>query len=214
MKSGTLLKKQSLGNLKGQWGYGVLLCLIILVLNFIVFNIIGLIEIMISNDFLVMILGFAVFLASCPVTVGISAVFLKLVRGDGLKPTEVFMPYTRMLLPAMFTMAVKMAYTMLWTMLFIIPGIVKSISYSQTAYILIDNPALSPAEAITKSRKMMNGFKWTYLKMWLSFFGWFLLSLFTFGIGFLWLMPYVQTTLANFHLELKAHHEEVGTFKI
>ena len=94
-------------------------------------------------------------------------------------------------------------FTVLWSLLFIIPGIVKSISYSQTMYILNDHPEMSATEAITESRKMMNGHKMEYFVLMLSFFGWAILSMLTFGILLLYVSPYMQATFAAYYEKLK-----------
>lgn len=63
-------------------------------------------------------------------------------------------------------------FTMFWSLLFIIPGLIKFFSYSQTMYILKDYPELSPNKAITKSRELMNGHKFELFKLLLSFINW------------------------------------------
>ena len=91
----------------------------------------------------------------------------------------------------------------LWSLLFLIPGIVKSYSYAMTMYILNDHPEMSASEAITESRKMMNGHKGELFVLHLSFLGWGILSSFTFGILLLYVMPYMQATSAAFYEKLK-----------
>lgn len=101
-------------------------------------------------------------------------------------------------------------FIFLWTLLFIIPGIIKSFSYAMTPYILDEYPELSPSEAIHRSRMMMKGHKFDLFWLYLSFIGWGILCLFTFGIGFLWLVPYMQTAEAAFYEEVKADYEING----
>jgi len=91
----------------------------------------------------------------------------------------------------------------LWSLLLFIPGIIKSFSYSMSYFILKDNPEIGASEAITRSRKMMNGNKWKLFCLCLSFIGWAFLCLFTFGVGCFWLMPYMYASIANFYKELK-----------
>lgn len=93
-------------------------------------------------------------------------------------------------------------FTFLWSLLFVIPGIVKSISYSQMFYLMADNPKLSAAEAQAKSMELMNGHKAEYFVLQLSFIGWTLLASLTFGILYIWLLPYMQTTYANYYRSL------------
>ncbi len=94
-------------------------------------------------------------------------------------------------------------FTFLWSLLLIIPGIIKAYSYSMTPYILIDNPELSVREAIRKSQRMMVGQKFNLFYLQLSFIGWFFLACLTGGIGFLWLAPYYQTAQAVFYQNLR-----------
>ena len=94
----------------------------------------------------------------------------------------------------------------LWALLLIIPGIIKSFSYAMTPYILEDNPELGAVDAIHRSRMMMRGHKFDLFWMYLSFIGWGLLCILTFGIGFLWLAPYIATTQAAFYEEVKADY--------
>jgi uncharacterized membrane protein len=94
-------------------------------------------------------------------------------------------------------------YLFLWTLLFIIPGIIKAFAYSQTFYILADNPSLSFNEAIEASMKMMYGYKWKYVGLAFRFFGWSLLCIFTLGIGFIWVLPWAMATQAKFYEDIK-----------
>lgn len=100
----------------------------------------------------------------------------------------------------MFLMQLKI---MLWTLLFVIPGIIKSFSYAMTPYLLVEHPEMPVAEAIQTSKRMMNGHKFDLFYLYLTFIGWFLLSIITCGIGFFWLVPYMTTAKAAFYTDLK-----------
>ena len=95
----------------------------------------------------------------------------------------------------------------LWSLLFIIPGLIKTFSYALTPYILKDYPELSANQAINLSRKMMKGHKLDYFCLCLTFIGWIILTVFTLGIGLIWLMPYMSSTSAAFYLDVKAEYE-------
>ncbi|MCP8967902.1 DUF975 family protein [Ectobacillus ponti] len=90
-------------------------------------------------------------------------------------------------------------YTMLWSLLLIIPGIVKSFSYAMTYFILLDHPDYTVNQAITESRRLMDGRKKDLFVLYLSFIGWFLLGAVTFGLAFLWIVPYMTTAAAHFY---------------
>ena len=98
-------------------------------------------------------------------------------------------------------------FIILWTLLFIIPGVVASLSYSQTFFILADNPQLKGSEALRESRAMMKGNRWKLFCLFWRFFGWFLLGILSLGIGFLWIFPYLATTMTHFYNDLKGETE-------
>lgn len=93
-------------------------------------------------------------------------------------------------------------FIFLWSLLFIIPGIIKMYSYGMAFYILSDNPGISGNEALKRSKKMMNGHKWELFVLQLSFFGWFLLTLPTFGLISFYVGPYMRETIAVFYQNL------------
>ena len=96
-----------------------------------------------------------------------------------------------------------MLYTFLWSLLFVIPGIIKSYSYAMTSYILLDRPELSATDALKESEKMMNGHKMELFLLDLSFIGWILLAMLTCGILVFYVEPYMSATRTAFYLELK-----------
>lgn len=93
-------------------------------------------------------------------------------------------------------------YVFLWSLLFIIPGIVAGYSYAMTSYILAEHPELTPSEAIAQSKEMMSGNRWRLFCLQFSFIGWDILASLTLGIGELWLSPYKQATTAAFYREV------------
>lgn len=149
---------------------------------------------------------FAMFFLVGPMAIGLLCTFLYLLRGDKNLVDNMFKlgfrPYWRSAL-GYFLMAVKI---FLWSLLLVIPGIIKTLAYSLTPYILKDNPELSCLQAIERSRLMMKGNKWRLFVLYLSFIGWFLLGLLTFGIGYLWIAPYVYTTMGAFYEDIKAQY--------
>ena len=94
-------------------------------------------------------------------------------------------------------------YICLWSLLFIIPGIVKYYAYAMTPYIMAEKPNLSINEAITKSREMMKGHKWQLFWLDVSFTGWMLLSIVTLGIALVFVWPYYSAARAEFYKEIK-----------
>lgn len=93
-------------------------------------------------------------------------------------------------------------YVFLWSLLFIVPGIVAGYSYAMTSYILAENPELTASEAIEQSKQMMTGNRWRLFCLQFSFIGWDILASLAFGIGHLWLTPYKQAATAAFYREI------------
>ena len=103
------------------------------------------------------------------------------------------------------TMFLKDLYTFLWTLLLIIPGIVKSFEYLMVPYILAENPGMDSREAFALSKQMMDGEKANAFMLGLSFIGWYILTIITCGIaGVFYVYPYVYATYA----ELYAYNKE------
>ena len=98
----------------------------------------------------------------------------------------------------------RFLYVFLWTLLLIVPGIVKALAYQMTPFIMADNPDLTSNEAITASRELMDGHKMDLFLLDLTFIGWDLLNLLTLGIGSLWLNPYRNAAHAAFYRDIMA----------
>lgn len=140
--------------------------------------------------------------------VGISWTFLDVLRGekDKIEPfRDVFRVFHSPYLLATFLLyLLQTLFTVLWTLLFIIPGIIKGYSYSQTYFIYYDTykeTGQTPGylDTITASRRLMDGYKGQLFFLDLSFIGWAILCMLTFGIGFLWLQPYMNASKAAFY---------------
>lgn len=137
-----------------------------------------------------------------PLEVGCQSFFLR----NAEAPAELgelkrgFHPYWR----SVGTMFLTKLFLFLWTLLLIVPGIVKSYSYRMVPYILADQPDVSGRDAISLSRQMMDGHKWNAFLLDLSFIGWILLSCLTLGlVGVFYVNPYMFCTDAELYRELK-----------
>lgn len=138
-----------------------------------------------------------------PIAYGIVIVMLGVYRGKDIDfgvLFEGFQDYSRIFV----TKLLQAIYTVLWTLLLVIPGIIKSYSYAMTDFILKDEPEMKNNAAIEKSMAMMENNKMKLFLLDLSFIGWALLCIVTFGIGFLFLQPYMQVSHAAFYEDLKA----------
>ncbi len=96
-------------------------------------------------------------------------------------------------------------FTFLWSLLFFIPGIVKSISYSMSMYVLAENKGMPALECIRRSKEMTKGYKMDLFVLGLSFIGWILLGYITLGIAYIWIIPYMSTTYAAAYCTLKSN---------
>ena len=94
-------------------------------------------------------------------------------------------------------------YVFLWSLLLLIPGLIKSYAYAMTPYIMQEKPKMGINEAITRSREMMDGHKWQLFMLDLSFIGWMLLSVLTLGIALVYVWPYYQAARAEFYKQIK-----------
>lgn len=107
-------------------------------------------------------------------------------------------------------MALSYVYTLLWSLLLVIPGIVKAISYSMVPFILSDNPEIGAARAVKLSMAMTQGHKWDIFVLYLSFIGWFVLCSMTGGIGYFFLAPYFFATLSELYADLRGKTIQSG----
>lgn len=110
----------------------------------------------------------------------------------------------------LITMLLRSVYTFLWTLLFIIPGIVKSYAYRMVPYILADNPQIGYNRAIQLSDQMTRGEKWEMFVLDLSFIGWYILGTLALLIGTLFVNPYNDATNAELYLILRRNAIEKG----
>lgn len=123
---------------------------------------------------------------------------------DNAQVKEVCFSYDHNYMNSVKIMFFKGLYTFLWTLLFVIPGIIKSYEYKQVPYILAENPDITKEEAFARSKQMMSGNKWKAFVLDLSFLGWEILNTMTIGIlGIFYVKPYEYQTEAAFYEALK-----------
>lgn len=123
------------------------------------------------------------------------------------------------IVPVFVLFVVQWVLVFLWSLLLVIPGIIKSFSYSQTYYIYKDLQERGQADQVgyvdyvTLSRQLMNGHKWELFLLRLSFLGWDILGCLTCGIGFIWITPYKHMTYMNYYVNLAKGHDFVDELK-
>ena len=99
-------------------------------------------------------------------------------------------------------------FTTLWSLLLIVPGIIKALSYSMAPYILLENEYyMTPMDAIKESQQLMEGHKMELFELYLSFIGWYLLGIATCGLALFYAEPYFGMTMVNFYNKIKNEPE-------
>lgn len=135
-------------------------------------------------------------------SLAIVAMYLNMTNGQAPQIADLFSRFNE------FWGAFKVSFlvalfTSLWSLLFVIPGFVKMYAYSQAMYILAENPDIGALEAINRSKAMMDGKKMDLFVLDLSFIGWHILGGITFGIAYIWILPYISAAKANFYNSIK-----------
>ncbi|MDE5549457.1 MAG: DUF975 family protein [Clostridia bacterium] len=153
-----------------------------------------------------LLMNVAMILVGGPMTMGLSIVAVKITKGEKVNVITLFEGFNDFL-KVFLLYIVNAIYVFLWSLLFIIPGIIKALSYSMCYFILIDNPNLTYDEARRRSVEMMRGNKGKLFCLYFSFIGWYILSYLTFGILFLFTMPYIRMSLYQFYQSILPEQE-------
>lgn len=199
------LKSMAKQQIKGKIGILFVITIIVAVVSVVASVVLGLIPIIGS------------LIASIVVTPALSLsiykIYLDMTHGAEPKVEDTFYGFKDFWSAFKVTFFVGL-FTALWSLLFVIPGIIKSFSYAQAWYILAENPGMPALEAINRSKAMMNGHKMDMFILGLSFIGWCLLGTITLGIAFIWVGPYMNATMANFYNSIKPVEENVATASV
>ena len=187
------LKAAAKGQIKGNIG----ILFVISLLNGLIVGALGAIPLV--GTIAGMLLGAAF-------TLAVINIYLDL--GYGRKP-EIADLFSRVrdVLPAFCTQFLVGLFTFLWSLLFIVPGIIKSYAYSMAFYIKHDHPEYDWKQCMDESQRYMKGYKWQLFCLDFSFIGWILLGFLCCGIGTLWVVPYQNAARANFYENLKAIYD-------
>ena len=194
-------------DLKGRWLEAALLTFVYMLITFLFSAIVGS-----GLDLIYTGLSPLASLLLLPLSWGWSITFLECHRGDtdpfNIKNLFVgYKDFSRIFT----TIFLQTLYTILWTLLLIVPGIIKSLSYALTPYILKDYPELKNNQPIELSMAMMQGYKLELFILQLKYIGLCLLSILTLGIAYLWIAPFYSAALTNFYEKAKkAYNERSG----
>ena len=204
MGNNQFYKNKALASLEGNWGKGAITTLIYLIITM---GLSWTITAPMGNDMAMSYGTSGIWNLICmPLNWGFCVFFLRLIRKDELSCWNLFDGYKDILRIFLAQFLVTIAIVIGFC-LFIIPGIILGAGLLMTDFILKDDPEISALDAIMKSWKMTDGHKAELIYLFLSFLGWIILTIFTFGIGLLLLYPYMQSTLAHFYEDLKAEKE-------
>ena len=173
-------------NLRNNWGNAIIVCLI----TFAVSTLLG---------FVPVIGTIGSILLAGPLMVAEIIYFVKLHKNEDATINSMFVDFGKNLINNFLTYILQTLFIILWSLLFIVPGIIKSYSYAMTMYLKAKRPELEANEAITMSRQIMDGKKWTLSCLHFSFIGWIILSIITLGIGLIFLLPYMQASITAFY---------------
>lgn len=140
---------------------------------------------------------------SNPIEVGKSRFFINSYDQDEVDAGDVAYAYRTNLMSVVKVMFMRSLYIFLWTLLLIIPGIIKSYAYKFVPYLLAENPDLDYNEALSLSQDMTDGHKMDMFVLDLSFIGWYILGSLALGVGVLFVHPYREATFAALYKRLK-----------
>lgn len=203
MKALSDYRAEARAALKGNWAYAALFSFVAFLISGVLSGISG------GNtdgEFSYGVFGVSIIatILILPLEWSFAIAMLRLLRGEELQIEMLFDGYTKK--RVWFTMILANVYVFLWTLLFIIPGIIKIYSYTMSQYLIKDNEELSAEDAIKESMKIMNGRKMDLFLLDLTFIGWIFLGILTLGIGLLWVRPYWQTARAAFYEDAKKEY--------
>lgn len=199
------LRQKAWKSLEGKWGASALFMLVYMACVYVIELIAGRPT---SWRFVLIIL----MLALLPMAYAIAIAFLDVAKGGAApKIAALFAPYQSQEKGIRYFLVQFWVglFTFLWSLLFVIPGIIKAYAYAMTVFIAEENPELAPREAMAKSEEMMKGHKWELFVLDLSFIGWWLLCILTAGLLMLMVMPYMNTAHAHFYRMLKGEDDVV-----
>lgn len=197
------LKAQAKAQMEGKFGM-IFICLILY------YVISSAVSMLILLDYVIPFLGtIAIYFVLAPVMMGYIRLYLEITYGGEPNPEFLIGEFKGRWLSSASLYLLTLLYTFLWSLLFIIPGIVKAYSYSMAPYILAENPHMTANEAITESRRIMDGRKWEFFVLNLSFFPWMMLGVITCGLAYIYITPYMQLTFTNYYHNIKGAPQKV-----
>lgn len=194
-------KNRALASLEGKWSKGIIATLIVLL---IVGGVSNLVTLPFAGSQAAGASISSIWTLLClPLEWGAAVYFLNLIRQEDLSYGRLFDGY-KDFVRIFCTIFLESIIVAIGIVLLIIPGIILAIMFAQVCFIMKDDKDIKYMDALKCSAQMMKGHKMEYFWLELSFIGWIILSILTFGFGFLFLLPYMYTALAHYYEDLKA----------
>jgi len=184
-----ILMYQAREKLMGNWGLAVGAAVVYFVISF------GLQYIPIVGSIISLLISGAM-------SIGLASLALSISRDRETDLSEIFIGFQKFG-TGLGAFLLIMIFIFLWSLLFIIPGIIAALSYSMTFFIIAETDSIGSMEALNISKEIMRGNKWKLFCLYFRFVGWLLLCTLTFGIGFIFLSPYIYVSHAQFYNDLK-----------
>ncbi len=199
------LKTYAKNQLRGKWGLAIGSTIVILLIQF-VFNIIS--RFAEDEIALFILLTLVSMVISTVMSIGMCRFSLNYAYEDKNPELKDIFSGFPVILKAIGLSILLGIIVIVGTILLIVPGIIFSFMFSQCYYILADDNSKSIIQCLKESAAMMKGYKFEYFVLGLSFLGWLILGMIPFGIGLLWVIPYMNVTTASFYLKVKDKYLE------
>lgn len=194
-------KNRALASLEGKWTNGIIAAIIYLLISGCVGQ--G------FSMFFDVATGYGIsgfwYIICLPLEWGFTVYFLNLIRNEDIAYERLFDGYKDFVRIFLAGFLISLC-VVIGLFLLIIPGVILALMFSQTDYIMKDDKQISAADAMKKSAEIMKGHKMELFWLMLSFIGWAILSVLTFGFGFIFLLPYMYSTLSHYYEDLKAEN--------
>tara|TARA_Y100000766_G_scaffold277328_1_gene282533 strand:+ start:1013 stop:1633 length:621 start_codon:yes stop_codon:yes gene_type:complete len=187
------IMKDAQESLKGKWGISIAVCLVAGIIA-ILATLLG--GYLINEDWGGNILSL---LITPPLGVGLALFFLNVCEGKSLEMKTLFNPFKEVWLNSVLAYFMMIVVVSIGTILFIIPGIIATLMFSQVLYIIAEDKEIDPYNALVKSKQMMQGNKWKLFKILIRILLLAIACILTLGIGFIWLAPYQNAVYAKFY---------------
>ncbi len=194
MVENSILKQNARNQLGGNiFANTWLMCLVVCLVNSAIINFAG------------SFFGIGTLIVIGPMTYGLTRITTGIVCGKNkIDMADLFKGFSEDITNTIILGLITTLYTFLWGLLLVVPGIVKSYSYSMASYIQQDQPNKEWKYCLDESIRMMDGYKWKLFCLDISFIGWYIVGALCLGVGVLFVEPYHETARANFYLALKA----------